>query len=348
MAPIATAQATAPAVPVAPTPPSAAVWRSWNHKVISILVVAALALPLVNLVVDPFDLFMVTPMGTGPYTNQRLHHVRYLSAGRQAPDVLVLGDSIMGINDPGSLAAATQLSSAYNASVFMASASDIRDMARFVATLPSKPKLIVVGLDTYMFSGQARPDSFSIKMPPQISGDAPIQWWTQALFAPTFSQSFDKVVEKMSGSPTARYNFETGHYSRPRTDRELSENPDAFSKRVFSGVASAATPDARIPVSARQLTAISEAAAILANAGVKTAWVLQPPSHGLKLLYRQSEIDDNVRAILSHLPGQTIVDLSNMASLTDDPRAWYDLKHYTAAAGKSLLAEVGRRLKLPS
>lgn len=319
-------------------------WLRWNRKMLACLGIVAATLPVVNVVVDPFDIFMVSPIGTGPYLNQRLHHSRTLQSATQAPEVLILGDSIMGINDPSTVIAGTGFRSAYNASVFMASAVDVRDLATFVSRLQRKPKLVVIAVDTYMFSGQPQPDSFSIKMPPDISGQGPAQWWMQALFAPGLFPAYDKATEKISGQPSAVFNTVDGHYSRPQLDAEIDADPGAYSKRIFTGVPKA---KGQPPTSEVQLRAASEAGARLAAAGVDVLWVLQPPSHGFALMYSPQAIEANRAAIAAHMPPQNFLDLSHMSTITNDPTAWYDLKHYTPGAGRAIASAIAARLAAP-
>lgn len=320
-------------------PAQQAGWHRWNRRLLYSLAAIAATLPVVNVCVDPFDLFMVSPIGTGPYLNQRLHHSRHLAV--QAPEVLVLGDSIMGINDPSSLIEGSSFRSAYNASVFMASAIDIREMSSFVARLQRKPKLVIVGLDTYMFSGQPQPDSFSIKMPPAISGQTEAQWWTQALFAPGLFPAYDKAVEKIAGHPSAVFDMAHGHYSRPQLDREIEADPSAYAKRIFSAVPKAANA---LPTSTLQLRAIKEAASVLSAAGIQVLWVVQPPSYGLTLMYPPDQIEANRLAIASSLPPGQLLDLSGMGAVTSDPTAWYDLKHYRPGAGRMIAMAIAKRV----
>jgi hypothetical protein len=320
---------------------SAAQWQRWNRRVLLALATIAATLPVINVAVDPFDIFMLSPIGTGPYMNQRCHHADLLRSGAVAPEVLVLGDSIMGINDPTLLVAGTRYRSAYNASVFMASAVDIRDLAGFIARMDRKPKLVIVGLDTYIFSGQPQPDSFSIKMPPGISGQASAQWWTQALFAPGLFPAYDKAIEKLSGRPSAVFDTWRGHYSRPQLDAEIATDPAAYAKRIFTGVPKAA---GRVPASTLQLMAISDAAATLHRAGIPAVWVLQPPSHGLTLMYPPEAIEENFAAIASQLPPGEVLDLSRMRAISDDRQAWYDLKHYQPSAGKIILRAIATHI----
>ena len=196
-------------------------WRRWNLWIISVLAAAAMSLPIVNVFVDPFDLFMVSPLGSGPTTSQRLHLVSALRKGM--PDVLLLGDSIVGINDPRQMLDGTRSwTSAYNASVFMASAVDIRDIAKFVAAQRVKPKLVVVALDSYMFTGQPQGDTLMLKMPPEISHEGFTRFWTQALFAPSVFQAIDKISDKFGAERSVAFDLALGHYSRPSLDREMA------------------------------------------------------------------------------------------------------------------------------
>ena len=319
--------------------PNSTAWLRWNRLVLGACLVACLAPLLINVLVDPYDLFRVSSIGIGPSLNQRFQHIRTLEANPSRFNVLMMGTSVMGINDPRLVDQLVPGARAYNMGFFVASPSDLLSAAKYLNSKGALPKHVIVGVDTFLFVGRDAALRQQFRFPAEVEHQASASWWLDALFSSSLSQSVSKVVESFGATRPVAYDLERGNYSLPRSRASIEQNPTGHAANVFAPGVKIESDRHLVPAEFEALKAL---ASFFERNGTSVLWIVEPNSSVLKNAYGEVRISRLMARILGCLKGD-VVNLSDFENLADDPMGWYDMKHYTEAAGKRVLTTAIRR-----
>lgn len=315
------------------TSPETVAWPVWNRRVLASLIAILLALPVSNLLIDPYDVFEISPIGPGVTTNQRFQHVHRLLDRSRPIDILLMGDSVMGINDPIVLAQVLPGKTIYNASFFMATVLDIEQMLAATLAKTTAPTLVVVGLDPLLFVEKGDVSSAQMRMPPEVTGETKASFFRSMLLASSAFHSAHKLLEKVSTTPSLEFDRKFGHYRLPELNTQIQQDHAAFVDRKFR----TDRPEPSLPpFDQRQFEALSTIEDVTHRSGVRVAWVIQPTSWALRRAMGEEMHRQFINSIRTAVHGQ-VVDLSELGGVTDDPYLWYDAKHYLPSAGSEVL-----------
>lgn len=315
-------------------------WRRWNITLLSCLSIAAAALPALNLTVDPYDLFG-SPFGPGPTTNQRAAHVRALTSPSGRFDVWLTGTSVMGINDPRLVDELVPGARSYNLSMFLGTARDVVDLVRALGDRSVSPKVLVVGIDPFLFLPQPKQPRIEFQMPPPVSGESPLRWWSRAVFAPSAMQMVGKALDRLHDLPSVRIDTERGHYELPALAERLQKDP--LAQRAPYSVTSSF--DLHRTLDQAQFEQLVELERLAARRHFKIVYVLQPPSRAwLDAAGGEQKFIEFVERVRKYTGGNVVHHPPGF--ITDDPKLWYDAKHYTKAAGAVLLSHLAHDPKV--
>lgn len=308
-------------------------WAQWSKRCLALMLVAGATMPAINVLVDPFDLFETGVVPTGPYTNQRFHHTRHLLANPERHNVLLLGTSIMGIVQPGTVEAIVPGARAYNAGFFLATASDLALLVRRLQAGNAIPRNVVIGIDPYLFAPPPENLSYEFRFPWSVTGESPSTWWFDALFASSLSQSATKLIDVASPVPSIVFDFKSGSYTLPKAERFRQDNLQAHAAKVFKPIPAGQEPT----FDPAQLDALVDLVRQLRESGVDVRCFMHPmnkvvlQAQGPQALMRWA-------LIKSRLPVD-LLDLSSMPGVSDSPSYWYDMKHYSPQAAAIVLRQ---------
>lgn len=307
-------------------------WPQWSKRCLALLLIAGLAVPAVNLVVDPFDLFRLGIVPSGPYTNQRYHHTKTLVEHPGRFNLLLLGTSVMGITPVRAAEVVVPGARAYNAGFFMASASDLRQLVKHLDAKGALPLNALIGIDPYLFA--PRPDdlSYEFKFPADVAGESDIEWWSDAVFASSTSQVFTKLIDVAGPVRSVAFDFETGAYSLPKSEQFRLQHPAEHAAKVFKPVAALPSPSEMLPF---ELDAFVELIGDLQEAGVHVRCFIQPMN--MMVMRAQGPLALlRWQALKKRLPVE-VLDLSALQEVTNNPALWYDQRHFTPAAAETVM-----------
>ena len=309
-------------------------WAQWSKRCLALLVVAGATMPAINVLVDPFDLFETGVVPAGPYTNQRFHHTRNLLANPDRHNVLLLGTSIMGIVQPGTVEAIVPGARAYNAGFFLATASDLALLVRRLQAGNALPRNVVIGIDPYLFAPPPENLSYEFRFPWSVAGESQSTWWFDALFASSLSQSATKLIDVASPVPSIVFDFKSGSYTLPEAERFRQDNPQAHAAKVFKPLSAGHEP----AFDPAQLNALVDLVRQLRESGVNVRCFIHPMN---KVVLQSQSPQALLRSelIKSRLP-LDLLDLSSMPGVSDAASYWYDMKHYRPEAAAIVLERV--------
>lgn len=319
--------------------PEVFAWRKWNRMVLAALGVAC-AIPIcVNVLIDPYDLFRVSPIGIGPSFNQRVHHIRHLESNAGRFNVLLMGTSVMGLADPRVVDQEVPGARAYNMSFFVASPTDMLRASKYLATKGALPTRVVVGLDTFLFVRREASLPKQFALPAEVSGESKIAWWTDAAYTTSITTAVSKLVESSREVPAIVYDLDRGNYSLPRSDAAIRLNPTAHAESVLKP-APPVLPESLLVES--EFDALRQLAEFFASRDVQVLWIIEPNSVVIRNAYGERNYRATMSRIRSQISGD-IVDLSDTSGFQGDPAYWYDMKHPTVQAARSVLTIAIRR-----
>lgn len=318
--------------------PDVSAWRTWNRVVLAVLGVAC-AIPIcVNVLIDPYDLFRISPIGVGPSLNQRVHHIRHLES-KAGFNVLLMGTSVMGLADPRVVDEEVPGAKAYNMAFFVASPTDLLRASQYLAMKGSLPKRVVVGLDTFLFVRRDAPLPKQFALPAEVSGESKFAWWMDAVYTTSITTAVSKLVELSREVPAIVYDLDRGNYSLPRSDAAIRLNPGIHAESVLKP-ATPVVPENLLVES--EFGALRQLAKFFASRGVQVLWIIEPNSAVIRNAYGERSYQATMSRIRAQVFGD-IVDLSDTSGFQDDPAYWYDMKHPTAQAARTVLATAIRR-----
>lgn len=288
----------------------------------------------INVLIDPFDLFGVSPLSQGPSLNQRFHHIRYLSDNPGKFNVLMMGTSITGIIDPRVVDAIVPGARTYNMGFFLATPSDLLKAAKYLHAHNVLPQRVIVGVDTFLFVARDPSLRHQFKFPPEVTDESAANWWLEATFSSSGSQAVNKIFDHFSSTPSVTFDLERGNYHLPRLYERRANDPAGHDKSSLAAMSVIAEEGDLVE---SEFQALVELEDFLDRVGVKSLWVVKPSSKVLRETYGLENYLRVKARVRAKLRGD-VVDMTEFEGISDDPRQWYDMKHFTEDAGGRLIS----------
>ncbi len=297
-------------------------WKRFNTMAVALIVIAALMPPVLNVVVDPYEVFGSKLVRISSTANERVLKARYLLSRHTAYDALVMGSSVTGVIPATALG-----DRAYNASFFSATPSDVRLMMQMLHTHGRLPRRIYIGLDPFMFTAP-KTKAPQLKLPTAASGESRWSFWRDYLFAASGGAIVGKLIESAQDQPGVAFNESDGSYRLARFDLERKDNMQSYIRRrvTSAGIPSsnrwwheAATHDLR------QLVEWTDGVD-----GLDVVWFIPPINERARRSL--GEGGERFFATIMSTVGSRVVDLSR-AGVVNQDTDWYDTKHFIPQAG---------------
>jgi len=287
-------------------------------------------------------LFGVSPLGKGPSLNQRFHHIRHLSANPGKFNVLMMGTSITGIIDPRVVDEVVPGARTYNMGFFLATPSDLLKAAKYLHAHDLLPTRVIVGVDTFLFVARDPTLRQQFRFPPEVSQEWAPNWWLEATFSSSGSQAVNKIFDHYSETPSVTFDLERGNYHLPRLYERRSKDPEGHDKSSLAAMAVIAKEGDLVD---SEFNALVELEDFLDKAGVESLWIVKPSSKVLRETYGMENYLRVKARVRAKLRGD-VVDMTEFEGISDDPRQWYDMKHFTEEAGGRLMTAALKTSKI--
>lgn len=308
--------------------------RSWKRfvRVVGLLLfVAAVAVPTLNVVVDPFEVFGTGFLRRGSTLNERVNKTRHVLAQPQKYDSMLFGSSMAGVIDPHLL---VNSRASYNFSFFSATPGDVLRSLQMLERAYRLPSRIYIGLDPFMFMVPV-PGAPQMRLPPAAGETAWWPFWRDYLFAPSFSSLAAKVRESSKEVPRIAFDISTGAYRMPWDDERIRMSPEEFARVNIR--------EWRIPLRATwwHPPAEEDLARLVLWArerpGLSVTWFLEPLHR--RLLDALGEDGHIYFKSVEALVGPCLIDLSRHPIGQDDSQ-WYEPKHFRPEAAEKVVAQL--------
>lgn len=286
---------------------------------------AVLLIPVINLAIDPTEIF-----GTGllPHrfqVNDRYRKFEYLLTRCGDCTGFLLGSSRMGYTDPAPFDRLLTHGRAYNMNISSANAWDYLEFARFLAGRGIRAELLVVQLDlTEEFGDRAR-----YQRHPAVSGESRFRFFFENLFSLQYKSLIGKVWYNLQGRDSSGFDWTTGQRSRVDAERKLAADADAYVREQpeFHVPARSLRPDpARVAQGIdRSLAAMRDLATLCRSTGTRLVVVVTPHNQHYLDRYRFAELERLLRGLAAVTP---FWNFAGYSSVTTDDRNYYETSHH--------------------
>jgi hypothetical protein len=293
------------------------------------LAVVALALPLWNAVVNPYQVFhhawLPERTFTAPSTNERYLKVAHLLSSGPRHDSLVIGSSIMGMIDPALLKPYFSGHDFYNFSFLAAQPAEILASLKALHKGGLPIRRIVYGIEPIAFTDTASYGPAHV-MHPLASGNSGLTVFKDFLFAPSLGDGFTQLVSSLSATPAVRYDIKgSGRYFLDRYDAEYMADPSAYIAAHFPAKAK---PKAAPPWVNQRFLEFAALTAWLKHEHVELSPYLNPLHPQVIAAYgdgRLAWFKARIMALAGLLALPDCTRLFNPATASLD---FYDLRHF--------------------
>lgn len=218
-------------------------WNNWLRKTLIALLLVAVAVPVWNLVLDPYHVYGHNLFAHDSLTvNERYLKVDHVIERKDTYDAFVLGTSTMGAVDPGLLEQRYPGVRYYNLSVLGALPNETLGMLKAISAGGVRVREVLYGIDLFPFHEQRSP-SLATRPHPLATGESWLKFYFDYLFAPSLQAGFWRLVGQLDDVPAIRYDItNSGRYFLDGYELELSRDPEAFVAKHITSKWSASPP----------------------------------------------------------------------------------------------------------
>jgi hypothetical protein len=272
--------------------------------------------------VNPYGIFESKNFIYGNGTNERFLKTKHL-INSEKYDTWIMGTSRPGILDVRLLE--SKGSNIYNYSFFSAKNSEILELLEFFKSKPNKlPNKIVLGVEYFPFQeGYKGLDSYARKLPPEVNGGNKFKFYFNALFAKSFKDSFDHIMNDQK-TKNLDFNISEGFYTLTKYNKEIEMDKDIYIDKTFSKETSEI---AGLKWSEKEFKALAEINKLSIEYNIELVVFknpIHPKQRTLFSLEMRSEWDRRVMDIRF----KEYVDYSMEQSIINNNDNWYDTRHY--------------------
>lgn len=315
----------------------------WAFAVAIFFALSAISVASFNYIVDPYGIFQ-TKFIEGGYLsiNDRYAKVEHLIRHPQQYDALILGSSMMGAYTPDLMRDISPSSHYYNLGYFGGTMREAHQTLLALGGRGIRPKELMIGVDYFTFHQQKDSDSPAIRPHPLVSGQKPMQYFSEYLFSPSLFHGLLRIKE--STAPIKRIQFDIqngGTFTLPLSEIEISTNKDRYIRTHFqhSGMPAA------IEWRQQSFDDFKDLLSYLKKTGVKLHVFIHPCYVGPGSMVSSADVKRFVSAIKSIEP--TAIDLSEIPEAIN-PENYYDLKHYRPHIARMVVAKIAEHEREPN
>ena len=314
-------------------PAGFALWAPWCRRAAVCVVFSMLALPAWNLALDPYQAYGVPWPNDSAKLNERYSKVDHLLADPGRYDALLVGTSVMGALDPGSVEGHMPARRFYNLSFFGGKPGEILSALKALEAGGMRPAAILYGVEPLAFhnahvSGPANwPHPF-------VTGMSRMEFLAKYLFASSFADGLDRIAKQFDNPPFIRFDIgNTGCYHLDRYESLIGRDHGKFIESQFKKAGEGHAPawlDSRF----------GEFGEILSWAGLHGIDVrvfLTPMHPATAAIYGSATLSLFRQRIMAAGGLAALPDCSHL--LDDDANhLFYDSKHFRPVAAGRVLA----------
>jgi len=294
--------------------------------------IGAMALPAMNLVIDPYSIFGTGFLPDGAMSNERWNKLRHVLANPKRYETFVLGTSVSGAYPPHVYQAFTPGRTIYNLSAFNLAPHEMVDILDQLELRGVRPKELIIALDPFAFSKKP-PGASGQMLLPKMDGafKTHVAWYSEYLFAPSLHHAFHKILSAGVSPRPVEFDFEGGAYYLNRREQAILENPGAYIQKNLQG-----EPPHFEPWDTNSFSGLPRLRDWADKRGIKTTWYIHP-MHKLAISGLGNERLRQFKGRLSEILGTQLLDLSRLPTVCDDDAQWYDERHYRPDAAKLVI-----------
>lgn len=305
--------------------------KKYLNNLRTAIVVITLLIPIVNLLIDPTEVFATGALPHSFQINDRFRKVDHLLDHRNKYSGFLLGSSRMGYTDPSPFNSLLEDKETYNLNLSSANAWDYLSTTEFLLSEGFEIDFLIVQLDVTRHFG----DRQRYQHHPKFDKSSQVRFFANNLLSLQYKSILGKLWFNIIGRDSARMNWLTGERSRPWEDYRIRRDHALYlkSEESFSpnrtlrptGLdADFKEATDKTVVSVRDLVSLGE------RNGIATTFLLTP--------HNQHYLDDfsweEFQYLLTQLSKVTeFWCFSGYNSITTDDHNYYESSHYRPFIG---------------
>lgn len=308
-------------------------WNVWAKRACVTFVASAVALPIWNLVIDPYQVFgteVIKRDSLDP--NERYIKVAHLLKTIGRYDSFIIGSSTAAAYRVQSLNTQYPGSSFYNLGMLAGTAGDALAALKAYKDAGGQIKHVVYGIDPFTFHEAQRTGPGYWKHP-AITGEASGALMLKYLFVPSVKNGLLKLTSLLSTDPDIEFDFEgSGEYHLTKYDRWIEKNHAEFIEKKFGKLGRSSTA---VIWNKDRIQEFSDLAQWLQDNQVEATYFFNP-MHPIAIHAYGEETLKQWQALLQRSTSLSILDFSHLEHSKADWN-FYDEKHFRDVLAQQVL-----------
>jgi len=209
---------------------------AWRTNVIitsTIIALAFICVALVNLFIDPYNIFHLSSIREGYTSNDRFNKIEHILSRPDKYDSVIVGSSRMGVFTPKQIEQFRPGKRYYNLSVYGGDALDIKRMLQTLINENVQLKEVFMGIDLFPYIQAKQSANPSYRHHPRVTGESRLHYFSRYLFAPSLFHSALKLYHQRKLTPDIVVDYQTGTFQLPDYDRRIQENHTQYIAEKF-------------------------------------------------------------------------------------------------------------------
>ena len=307
--------------------------KNWSLIVCGVLFVTAISMPVINWIVDPYDVFGSNVLRNNGYaSNERFLKVNKLKKDSSKYSGYIIGSSVMGTYDPDT-ASKLRGKNYYNLAFLGGYPSEALNALKYIKKNNGKIDEVVMGVDLFWFDKEKKTPVIWKREHYEVIGVSKESWFYDYLIGINIKDVAMKIQNNI-GDINIKFDWQkSGMYLLPEQDRLISKDEDAFIKNKVKLINDGSVQNLTV-VEAR-VKELRDLKDWLDQEKIHCYCFINPVNISALNQINQSDLN-KVRTKVIEVMGD-IKDYSKDATYTENNHLYYDTRHIKTSASNLIL-----------
>lgn len=296
-----------------------------------------LGLPIVNYVIDPYQIMESKILPYQYQISERYLKIKFLEKNHSKFDSYLFGSSRIGTTDPKTIEQYLPGTKFYN---FTLSSADFYDHINHLEYFIKKEypiKNIYLQIDiTNMESFKDVRSSYGQKLHPAVLGDKLIPFYIKYLFNVYPSSIIGKVKNNLASKNQLEYNISKGFWSKPEKEKKIKNNCEQYTKSEKSFHQKHERNKKSIEMN-KTMESLRKFKELCSKHGIKLYLFTTPHNNNMMNTYN---LNDYYKFLNEIVEISNFYDFSGYNSITNNNCNYYEWSHYRPKISKMIAARI--------